>query len=216
MSTYIVQYDKLEVEFGRAATSLINLYNERSEFFTDEFIKKVRSGNRKALGKLTQFKLPPTPMDLRPELAKCVAVNVPPSYEFIMKDGRKFTKLELKDLIPEWALIAEEALMKSDPQLADKLMNVKQWNAKSAFDVIFATAVNDLKALKIAPPEARMPVDHYQKWTIKPLKDAIEQVKLLRVPHNALIGYGDKFPISEALAKAEKLEAEFLKVLKKA
>jgi hypothetical protein len=214
MDTYIVQYDKLEKEFERAATSLIQVYNERSEFFTDDFITKVRRGNRKALAKLRQFNMPPTPMDLRAELAKCVAVNVPPPYEFSMKDGRKFTTIQLKDLIPLWAQVAEEALIKSDPQLADKLMSQKQWNAKSAFEVIFTTALNDLKALKISDPNAKMSIDHYLKWTIKPLKDAIEQVKALRVPGNTLIGYGNKSPISEALVRAEKIEGEFHKMFR--
>jgi hypothetical protein len=215
MSTYIVQYDKLEKDFERAASSLVDRYNERSEFFTDDFIAKVRSGNRKALAKLTQFKMPPTPMDLREQLAKCISVNVPPSYEFIMNDGRKFTKLQLKELVPQWAHVAEVALMRSDPQLADKLMSLKQWNAKSAFEVIFASAINDLKSLRIADPNAKMSLEHYVKWTIKPLNEAIGHVKSLDVPGNALIGYGNKIPMSEALTRAEKIEREFYKLFGK-
>jgi hypothetical protein len=211
MSNPILINEKFKQEIDRAVESFINLYNERVDFFKDDFIEKVKSGNKKALSKLAQFKIPPTQMDLREGFAKCVSAKVPHEYEFLMKDGRKYTKLQLIELVPRWALIAEEALIKSDPVLADKLMSLKQWNAKSAFEVMYATANNELRALKTADANNRSSLEHHIKWTINPLKKAIEEAIALQVPGNSLIGYGDRSPLSVALERAKKFEAEFYK-----
>jgi hypothetical protein len=193
--------------------NFIRFYDARATFFTDAFIKKLREGNRKALAELQQYSLQPTQMDLRQEFAKCLKANLPDEYLFPTKDGRRYTMLELKRLVPEWSLIAEKALMASDPALADKLMSPAQWNAKAAFEVTFVSAVNELKDLKKAR-QAGGNHDHYMKWIITPLLKAIEQVKAVDPPGNALIGYGDRISLREAMTIAANLHDEFQKVLK--
>jgi hypothetical protein len=192
--------------------NFIKLYDARVSFFTDTFIKKVQEGNRKALAELQRHPLPPTQMDLRQEFAKCLKANIPDEYAFLLKDGKFYTMQALKQLVPEWSAIAEKALMESDPALADKLMSPAQWNAKSAFEVTFVSAANELKDLKKAK-KANGHFDHYMKWTIGPLKKAMEQVKAVNPPGNSLIGYGNRISLSEAMAIAESLQDEFQKVL---
>ena len=193
--------------------NFINVYNSRATFFDDSFIKKVKEGNRKALAALQRHPLPPTQMDLRKQFAECVNANIPDDRVFSMSDGKAFTMQELKQHVPLWALVAETALMESDPALADKLMSPVQWNAKSAFEVTFANAMNELKDLKkMKTPAATF--DHYHKWVITPLKKAIAEVKSVAPPRNTLVGYGDRIRLWEAVSTAENLEAEFRKVLK--
>jgi hypothetical protein len=119
---------------------------------------------------------------------------------------------ELKQLVPEWSSIAEKALIESDPALADKLMSREQWNARSAFEVTFASAMNELREIK-KMKQAPASFAHYLKWTINPLEKAIEHVKSVNTPGNSLIGYGNRISLSEAIATAEKLKEEFQKVL---
>src|SRR5262245_20615111 len=130
--------DDPEVE--GVVNNFIKLYDARAIFFDDAFVKKVKEGNRKALAELLRHRLPPTQMDLRQEFAKCLRVNIPDAYVFRMKDGKRYAFQDLKKLVPDWASLAEKALMASDPALADKLMSPVQWNAKSAFEVTFANA----------------------------------------------------------------------------
>lgn len=153
-------------------------------------------------------------MDLREEFAKCLKANVSDDHRFSMHDGRSYTAHELKRLVPEWAAIAEKALMESDPALADKLMSPAQWNAKCAFEVTFANAVNEIRDIRKAK-ELRGSFDHYKKWMISPLHKAMEQVKAVNPPGNSLIGYGDRITLAEAMAMAGNLEKEFQKVLAK-
>jgi hypothetical protein len=200
-------------ESDMAINNFTRLYDARAIFFTEAFIKKLKDGNRKALAELQLHSLSPTLMDLRQEFAKCLKANIPDEYLFPAKDGRRYTMRELKRLVPEWSLIAEKALMASDPALADKLMSPAQWNAKVAFEVTFVSAVNELKDLKKASQTGGSH-DHYMKWIITPLLKAIEQVKTVDPPGNALIGYGDRISLREAMAIAENLHGEFQKVLK--
>jgi hypothetical protein len=199
-------------EVDLAVNNFIRLYDARAAFFTDTFVKKVKEGNRKALAELQQQALPPTPMDLRQEFSKCLKANVSDAHTFSMKQGRHYTMKELKQLVPEWSSIAEMALIKSDPVLADKLMSPVQWNAKSAFEVIFASAMTELKSIK----KTRLTngsFDHHTKWILAPLKQAMEHVKTVNPPGNALIGYGDKISLDEAMLIAKGLEDEFRKVV---
>ena len=213
-SPNVVQTDKLRGDQIKLVENFVTLYNLRSDFFSDAFVKKVKSSDRKALAELKKHAMPPTRMDLRTEFAKCIQANVPEETVFSLKDGRQYTMQQLKVLVPEWAVAAETALINSDPEMADKLMSLMQWNAKSAFEVTYTTAVNDLSDLKKVNDQNKgATLEHYTKWTLNPLKRAIEEVKSLKVPLNALIGYGSKrYPISETLPKAEKIEAEFQKV----
>jgi hypothetical protein len=189
-------------------------YDARATFFTDTFIKKVKEGNRKALAELQRHPLPPTRMDLRDEFAKCLKANISDEYAFITIDGKLHTMRKLKQLVPEWASIAEKALMESDPALADKLMSAVQWNAKSAFEVTFVSAMNELKDLKKIK-EANGSLGHYMKWIISPLKKAMEQVKNVNPPGNSLIGYGNRISLDEAMDIAENLPDDFERCFKK-
>jgi hypothetical protein len=193
-----------------AVQTFIETYNARSAFFADEFIKKVREKNRKALAELLRHPLPPTMMDLRQPFMHVLRLPISDDQIFKTSDGRNYTLKNLKELVPQWCLIAEKALMESDPALADKLMSPIQWNAKSAFEVTFTTAMNELKEIKKTKVVSSF--EHYTKWTISPLKRAIEQVKAAQPPENALIGYGDKIPLREATVIAETLENEFKKI----
>jgi hypothetical protein len=190
----------------------INLYNVRAPFLTERFIKKVKDGNSKALAELKKHKLPPTLMDLRLEFAKCLDANVPDEFIFVMKDRMLYSMEELKRLVPEWSSIAEKALIESDPVLADKLMTPVQWNAKSAFEVTFVSAQNELRHIRKHKPSVDNS-DHYIKWVIIPLEKAIEQVVAVKPPGNSLIGYGDRISLDEAMIIAKKLNEEFHKVL---
>jgi hypothetical protein len=193
-----------------AVQSFVDTYNARSVFFADAFIKKVREKNRKALAELLRHPLPPTMMDLRQPFMQVLRVPLADEQPFRMNDGKNYSLKDLKILVPQWCLTAEKALMESDPALADKLMSPIQWNAKSAFEVTFTTAMNELKEIKKTKVVSSF--EHYTKWTISPLKRAIEQVKAARPPENALIGYGDKIPLREATVIAETLENEFKKI----
>jgi hypothetical protein len=195
-----------------AVNNFIRFYDSRASFFADAFIKKLKEGNRKALAELQRHSLQPTQMDLRQELAKCLKANIADAHTFQMKDGKRYTMQELKRVVPDWSLIAEKALIESDPALADKLMSPVQWNAKVAFEVTFVSAVNELRDIKKAR-HTDGSYAHYLKWTINPLQKAIEQVKAVRPPGNSLIGYGDRIPLSEAMAIAEDLPDEFKRVL---
>lgn len=199
-------------EVDMTASNFIRLYNERANFFTDGFIKKIKEGNRKALSELLRHSLPPTRMDLRHEFLKCLKANTSGDYRFAMHDGKLYTMNELKHLVPEWASIAETALMESDPALADKLMTPSQWNAKCAFEVTFTNAMNELRDIKKAKQVTGGP-DHYKKWIINPLHKAMEMVMAVHPPGNALVGYGDRIPLSEALTTARSLEDQFRKAL---
>jgi|GEM_PF-5422365 len=203
-----------QTEIDKAVREFIRVYDARCHFFEDSFFNKIAQGNRKALSELQCHPLPPTQMDLRKEFAACVNKNVPDNHHFRMRNGKAFTMKELKHLVPEWSSIAEKALIASDPALADKLMTLTQWNAKSAFEVTFMNAINELKGIKISK-QAPATVDHYVKWTINPLKKAIEEVKSANTPGNALVGYGSRIPLSEALKVAENLENDFDKALKR-
>lgn len=197
-------------ELDNVVQAFIAEYNSRASFFSDAFIKKVKDRSRKALTELLKYPLPPTMMDLRQPFMSVLRVDVPEDLPFVMADGKQYLCKELKTIVPEWALIAERALMESDPALADKLMSPIQWNAKSAFEVTFTTAMNEIKEIKKSKVVTSF--DHYTKWTISPLKKAIEQVKIARPPENALIGYGNKIPLREAVAIAEGVEKEFKKL----
>ena len=195
-----------------AVNNFTKFYDARAAFLTDAFIKKVKEGNRKALAELLRHPLPPTQMDLRDEFAKCLKAGISDEYAFLTKDGKLYTMRKLKQLVPEWASIAEKALMESDPVLADKLMTPVQWNAKSAFEVTFVSAMNELKDIK-KTKKAHGHFDHYMKWTISPLKKAMEQVKTVNPPGNSLIGYGNRISLNEAMTIGENLQGEFQKVL---
>lgn len=195
------------------ARKFIEVFDTRSAFFDDAFIRKLREGNRKALAELQRHTLPPTPMDLRKELADCVKANLPDSHLFAMKNGRVYLLEELKRVVPEWSNIAEKALIDSDAVLADKLMSPAQWNAKSAFEVTFMNALNELRDLK-KMKQAPASLEHYTKWTIDPLKKSIAQVRSAGTPLNALIGYGDRIPLAQALRTAETLDVDFQKLVK--
>jgi hypothetical protein len=202
-------------EVHPAVTHFVNIYNFRATFFSDAFIKKVKDGNRKALTELQRHALPPTQMDLRQEFAKCLNEKIADDYSFQMADSKVYTLLDLKRLVQQWATIAEQALMESDPALADKLMTPAQWNAKSAFEVTFVSAMNELKDIKKTKLVAAS-VNHYVKWTITPLQTAIEQVKAVNPPGNALIGYGtNRISLSEAMKIAVNLHQEFRTLLEK-
>jgi hypothetical protein len=188
--------------------NFVSVYNGRATFFTDKFIKKVQAGNRKALCELQRHALPPTQMDLRHEFAKCVKANIADSSSFQMNDGKIYTMQDLRRLVPEWASIAEKALMESDPALADKLMSRAQWNAKAAFEVAFVNAMNELRDIKELKPATTNP-DHYMRWIINPLEKAIENVNAVRPPGNSLIGYGDRISLAEAMATAATLKDQF-------
>ena len=199
-------------QFLRAADHFIKVYNSRAAFFSDDFIKKVKKADRKALAELQRFALPPTQMDLRQDFAFCLQAKITDDYVFAMGDGKRYTMAQLKYHVPEWALLAEKILIESDPALADKLMTPLQWNAKAAFEVTFASAMNELKDIK--KTKVISSADHYMKWIISPLKKAIEQAKSVKPPGNSLIGYGDRIPLKEALAIAETLPDEFDRIIK--
>jgi hypothetical protein len=203
-----------DTEIEIAVNSFIKLYNTRAKFFADTFIKKVREGNRKALSELQRHALPPSVMDLRQEFAKCLKAHVPDTHKFQMADGKVYTKQDLKKLVSEWSSVAENALMQSDPALADKLMSPAQWNAKSAFEVAFVTAMNELKDIR-KTRQVSGTADYYTKWIINPLKKATEQVRAVNPPSNSLIGYGDRIPLAEAMEEVERLQSEFLRILHK-
>jgi hypothetical protein len=207
---HYVQSHTQNSESENAIANFVSIYDARAAFFSDAFIKKVKDKNRKALAELLRHPLPPTMMDLRQPFMHVLRVNVSDDQQFKMSDGKAYSFKELKHLIPEWAMLAEKALMESDPALADKLMSPIQWNAKSAFEVTFTTAMNELKEIK--KTKVISPLEHYTKWTINPLKRAIEQVKVARPPENALIGYGNKIPLREAVVIAETVESEFKKI----
>jgi hypothetical protein len=201
-------------EIERAAQKFIGAYNPKCHFFEESFLKKIKQGNRKALSELERDPLPPAQMDLRKELADCVKVNVPDDYLFTMNDGATYRMKELNQLVPEWYSTARNALIASDPAWADKLMTPAQWNAKSAFEVTFINAINELNQIKKSKHSAPATQEHYTRWTINPLKKAIEEVNVVKTPGNALVGYGDRISLSEALKMAEKLENEFHKALR--
>jgi hypothetical protein len=198
-------------EFNGVVNSFVRLYDARATFFDDTFVKKVKEGNRKALAELLRHRLPPTQMDLRQEFAKCLQSNIPDAYIFRMNDSKRYSFQELKRLVPEWATLAEKALMASDPALADKLMSQVQWNAKCAFEVTFANAMNELSDLKKTRKGASLA--HYLKWTIDPLEKAIEQVKAVDPPGNALIGYGNRITLSGAISMTKSLRDDFRKAV---
>jgi hypothetical protein len=204
----LTQHNEVEV----AAEGFIRLYNSRASFFTDKFIRRVKEGHRKALAELLKHVMPPTQMDLRQEFLKCLKASTPDDYSFTMEDGKVYTMQELKRLVPQWAAMAEKALMESDPALADKLMSRAQWDARSAFEVTFVTAMNELDDIKKTGLVNRS-YDQYKKWTIEPLQKAIESVKAVNPPGNSMIGYVNRIPLSEALEIAEDLPAEFQKTL---
>lgn len=201
-------------EANSFAINFIHVYNARATFFSEAFVKKVKEGNRKALGELQRFPLPPTQMDLRQDFAHCVNAHVPDNYLFVMADGKQFAMAELKLLVPEWSSIAEKALIESDPALADKLMTPAQWNAKSAFEVTFTSAMNEIKEIRKTKLVSGS-LGHYNKWIIAPLLGAIEHVKEVKPPGNALIGYGERISLAEAVKIAERLPKEFQKLLEK-
>jgi hypothetical protein len=196
-----------------AVANFVAAYNERATFLNEAFIKKLKEGNRKALAELQRYPLPPTRMDLRNELASCLKANIADDQRFLMIDGKVYTMLQLKRLVYEWCSIAEMALMQSDPTLADKLMSLVQWNAKSAFEVAFVTAMNELTEIK-KNKKAISSWEHYVKWIINPLKKAIEHVKEVNPPTNSLVGYGNRIPLSKAMVIAENVEGEFEKALR--
>jgi hypothetical protein len=110
--------------------------------------------------------------------------------------------------------MAEKALMASDPKLADKLMSPAQWNAKSAFEVTFTSAMNEVKEIKKTKLVSGS-LGHYTKWVITPLKKAMEQVNALNPPANALIGYGERISLADAMKIAEGLPDELHKLVNK-
>lgn len=207
---HYVKSDAHGSETEIAVQNFVSVYNTRAAFFADAFVKKVKDKNRKALAELLRHPLPPTMMDLRQHFMQVLKVNVSDDHQFRMNDGKCYLFRELKHLVPEWSMLAEKALMESDAALADKLMSPVQWNAKSAFEVTFTTAMNELKEIKKTKVVSAL--EHYTKWTIDPLKKAIEQIKVARPPENTLIGYGNKIPLREAVVIAETLENEFRKV----
>lgn len=200
-------------EIHRSAKNFVTLYDARAAFFHESFIKKLKEGNRKAISELQRYPLPPTQMDLRQEFAHCLKANIPDTHDFNMRDGKRYTMLELKRLVPEWCSTAEKALMESDPVLADKLMSPAQWNAKSAFEVTFVSAMNELRDIK-KTKQVIGTFDHYLKWVITPLEKAIEQVKATNPPGNCLIGYGNRISLSQAMAIAGSLKGEFQNLLR--
>jgi hypothetical protein len=199
-------------EIDSAVNNFIRLYNLRTAFFSDSFIRKVKDGNRKALAELLRQPVPPTLMDLRPEFLKCLQANVLDEHRFRMKDGKVYTMQELKRLVPEWSSIAEKALIESDPALADKLMSLVQWNAKAAFEVTFSSAMNELRDIR-KTKKVTGDFEHYMKWIILPLEKSLENVKAVNPPGNALVGYGDRIPLREAIAIAENVKYEFQRIL---
>jgi hypothetical protein len=198
-------------QIDKSVNHFIKVYEARTDFFADAFIKKVKNRNRKALAELQRFSIPPTPMDLRLDFAHCIKSKISNEHPFMMKDGTRYTMAELKRLVPEWASIAEQALIESDPALADKLMTPLQWNAKAAFEVTFTSAMNELKDIKKTKQLAS--ADHYLKWIIIPLKKAVEHAKEVKPPGNSLIGYGDRISFAGAIIIAETIPAEFDKLM---
>jgi hypothetical protein len=205
---------QFNIDVDTAVSNFIRVYNARATFFSDSFIKRVKEGNRKALSELVRFPLPPTQMDLRQEFETCLRVGVSDDRLFVFSDGKRYHTRELKQLVREWSSMAEAALMRSDPALADKLMSPAQWNAKSAFEVTFTSAMNELKEIKKTKLVSGS-LGHYTKWVINPLQKAVEHVKEIKPPGNALIGYGERISLAEALKIAEDLPDEFHKVLGK-
>jgi hypothetical protein len=208
----VAEMKSSQTHFDKAVNHFIKVYESRAAFFTDAFIKKVKDGNRKALAELQRFPLPPTQMDLRQDFEHCIKAKVPSEHRFIMKDGKHFTMVELKMKVQEWYLIAETALIESDPALADKLMSSVQWNAKAAFEVTFTSAMNELKDIR--KTKVMGSADHYTKWIINPLIKAVELAKEVNPPGNSLIGYGDRIPLAEALEIAETIPQEFERLMK--
>jgi hypothetical protein len=197
-----------------AIENFTKVYDARASFFIDGFVRKVKEGNRKALGELSKHAMPPTQMDLRSELAKCIHACVPDDHVFFLKDGKQYTMKELKLLVPEWCSIAEKALMESDPAMADRLMSSAQWNAKTAFEVAFGTAMNEMKNIKLTK-NVTGDFDHYVKWVLAPLTHAITHIRSVNPPGNCLIGYGDRVSLKQALVVAEGLPGEFQKMVAK-
>ncbi|HYC84501.1 MAG TPA: hypothetical protein VEB86_04730 [Chryseosolibacter sp.] len=195
----------------KAVHNLMAAYNARSLFFAESFIKKVKDANRKALAELQRHPLPPTQMDLRRELSECVKANVADDHAFTMKDGKVYAMRELRTLVPDWAMTAEKALMESDPALADKLMTPVQWNAKCAFEVTFVTANNELRNIRKTKATATM--EYYMNWIIIPLNKALHEVKAVAPPGNALIGFGNRMSLKDAIIVAEGIENQFRKLV---
>ena len=195
-----------------AVNELIAAFNSRAKYFADSFIKKIKEGNKKALAELAQGAIPPTLMDLRPFVNKCISTGVHEAYVVVLNDGKQFALRDLSMRVTEWALTAEKALMESDPMLADKLMSIVQWNAKTAFEVTFTSAMNELTELK-KKKQRTGDFEHYRKWIIAPLLQSVAEIKKIQPPSNALIGYGKRIPLSQALIMAEALESEFRKLL---
>jgi hypothetical protein len=202
--------DKVEI----AVKDFIKVYDSRASFFEEDFVEKVKNGKRKALAEIQRYPMPPTCMDLRQVFSKCINEHVPDDHIFNMSDGKTYTMLELKRLVPEWAQTAIESLMASDPALADRLMSPTQWNARSAFEVTFVSAMNELKDIK-KTNLMQGSFDHYLKWLIVPLEKAVVEVKAVNTPGNSLIGYGERISITEAIETAQKVRNEFKKLLEK-
>jgi hypothetical protein len=117
-------------EAQKAIVEFTTVWNARQAFFAETFIEKLRDGSKRALAELQKHSLSPTHMDLRDHLGKCIKANVPDDYVFTMASGATFSLVSLKKLVPSWASLATNALIASDPALADKLMTQVQWNAK--------------------------------------------------------------------------------------
>jgi hypothetical protein len=211
---HYAQSEQLPVpnEIDIAAHNFVKLYDARASFFTDIFVRKVKEGNRKALAELQRYPLPPTQMDLRQEFAKCIKADISDDYTFRMKDGKVYTTRELKRLVHEWFSAAEKALIESDPALADKLMSPAQWNAKSAFEVTYVTAMNELRDIK-KTRQAGASLEHYIKWVVNPLEKAMEQVNAVNPPGNSLVGFGNRIPLADAMITARGFREEFQKLL---
>ena len=56
--------------------------------------------------------------------------------------------------------------------------------------------------------KASSDIEFYRVWIIKPLKLAMEQIKLLDPPNNSLIGQAQKISLKKALEIAEGIEEE--------
>ena len=140
--------NKVEVDLDLIVQTFVTVYNSRASFFAESFLKKVKERNRKALAELLKHPLPPTMMDLRQPFLSVLRAPLADDHLFKMADGKNYSFKDLKIYVPEWALLAEKALMESDPALADKLMSPIQWNAKSAFEVTFTSAMNELKEIR--------------------------------------------------------------------
>jgi len=201
-------------EIDIASQKFIDTYNARATFFSDAFVKKIQKRDRRALAELTKHALPPTQMDLRAQLNKCLEAGMMDDHTLTMNDGKIYAIQQLKLLVPNWAVLAEKALMESDAALADRLMSSVHWNAKSAFEVTFVTAVNELKEIRKSK-QSPSPFEHYLTWITNPLEKAIEHVKEVNPPANALVGYGKRISLKDAIKEAESLKEAFRKALAK-